>query len=90
MDLDYVRSLDYYEVVMDDIAVVRELDTLLRRMFGRDALLLLTSKKDVKPKRYTGYFWATKEEFKVIKEHLDDLANQRLDEEYEQLLTDWK
>lgn len=86
MKLSKARRLNYYEVVLNDKEVVRQLDTLARRMFGKDAVGITGSPKNVKPRKWIVMFWATEEEFDVIKDLMNDLASQRLDDEYKELI----
>ena len=84
MDLNKAMKLNYYEVIVDDGQVLKELDTLLRRVLGKDAALIIRAKD--RPKKWKFHFWATESEFETIRTLMDNLASEKLDEEYEDLI----
>ena len=81
-------KLDYYEVVVEDRDLFMAMDTLLRRVLGKDAAMITVPKKSNPNKRWKFHFWATRPEFDLIHGKMDELMSQKLDEEYEKLINE--
>lgn len=78
-----INELTYNEITVEDGAVARMLDLLLRRVFGKGVFVAVANKND---QSITFKFWSTSIEYEQIINAMERAVYEELNAEYKDLL----
>ena len=77
-----INELIYNEITVEDGAIARMLDLLLRRVFGKGNFVAVANKD----RSITFKFWSTSMEYEQIINVMEQAVYEELDQEYKVLL----
>lgn len=78
-----IGTLMYNEITVEDGAVARMLDLLLRRVFDKGVFVAVANKNN---QTITFKFWSTSIEYEQIIDAMERAVYEELNEEYKELL----
>ena len=81
-----INELIYNEITVEDGAIARMLDLLLRRVFGKGVFVAVANKD----RSITFKFWSTSMEYEQIIDAMERAVYEELDQEYKILLDTYR